>query len=49
MTIPIIPRLGLAISTLHVAASMERARNVWTSPKAKEITRELVNRIKNKK
>ena len=46
MIIPIIPRSGVAVSTVHAIASIYRAMPVWNSPRAREISKELFERVK---
>lgn len=49
LTIPIVPSLGIGISTVHVLTSIYRGIPVLTSPRSKEIYAELSKRIKIKK
>ncbi len=46
ITIPIIPSLGYVISSAHVLESLVRAEPVLNSTRAKEITIEILNKIK---
>lgn len=49
MTLPLFPKLGLVVSTVHVAASLARAIPVWSHPTSKQIYQELLQGILNKK
>lgn len=45
MTIPIIPRFGMYISGIHIAASLTRAMSVWTSPTSQKIYKEILGTL----
>lgn len=45
MAIPIVPRFGMYISGIHIAASLARAMPVWTSPTSQGIYKEILGTI----
>lgn len=49
MTIPIIPKMGIYLSGIHVGFSIARAMPVWTSPTSQQIYKDLMQKILSKK
>lgn len=47
MIIPIFPKAGKSISAIHAVASLYRALPVWNSPRAREISKELFEKMKS--